>query len=167
MSQHMWTPCSFRLKKWINNLKSPFSTNYELSPSFSELILIPNTAIKRSTKSHSRLVVWTLASGTVPPKSMPACRTKYIAWCLRRPIRRMPIESSIFAPTADESRFMHGPHHILTRQYIRWITVDTRTCTRENFHASHFGKDQRLLTAYQHTLHHHAAHRHVTGQEQN
>ena len=45
-----------------------------------------------------------------PPRSLPACRTKFIAWCLRRPKRKMPTGSRILAPAVHETWFMRSPH---------------------------------------------------------
>ena len=48
--------------------------------------------------------------------SLPACRTKFIAWCLRRPKKRMPTGSRVFAPAAHVSRFVLAPN--IKRPYV-------------------------------------------------
>ena len=58
--------------------------------------------------------------------------TKFIAWCLRRPIRGVPTGLRIFLPAARESRLVSGPHHkkafchTLTRWYVRQIPFHQR-----------------------------------------
>ena len=62
-----------------------------------------------------------LASRGHSPRSLPTCRTKFIAWCLRRHLRGMPTASRMFLSTTHEFRFEHNSHHkavlchILTR----------------------------------------------------
>ena len=53
-------------------------------------------------------VLVNLASGSRPSRFLPACWTKFIAWCLRHPIRRMPIGSNYFS--MHESWFVRDPH---------------------------------------------------------
>ena len=40
-------------------------------------------------------------------------RTEFIAWCLRRSKKGIPLGSSIFVPATHESRFVRSPHCIL------------------------------------------------------
>ena len=52
-----------------------------------------------------------LVSGDRLPRLSTTCRSKFIAWCLRRLIEGIPTGSRIFAPTANEYRFERSPHH--------------------------------------------------------